>query len=166
VVGFAVAVQFIGERVNASVLLLVVFAVFGMLHFQLVLEGVDLSAEGKLTLLLLDLLVLLVPNEVLDLLIFVSEQPVEFVNVGNEGVDLLVEGGAELAGVFLLQIAVLDLDVDNLRHIDFLKFQNLLSQRVVVEFQSLEFLLVAVAKSLVFGELVFELSVFVVVGIF
>lgn len=163
-VGLAVPAQLIGEGVDASIGLLVLGRGLLLLEVQFVLEGVDLCPEGKLALLLLRLLLLLVADEVLDLLVFLPQQPVELVDLGDEGLDLVDVAGDEVGGVLFLDVPVFHLDVHHFAAVQLLQRQDLFPEARVLPLERPQLLLVPVLEGLVVSELVLELSVLVVVG--
>ena len=114
VVGVAVPLEGGGEGVVPPVEFLVLGSVLVLLLVQLVLEGVDFSPEGQLPLLLLHLLLLLISDQVLDLLVLVSQQPVQVIDLVYQRFYFVVVPCYQLGGVSPLQIFVLDLDVDHL----------------------------------------------------
>jgi len=74
---------------NSIIELMIVLRVLLLFDFILVLERVDLSAESQLPGLLLNLLLLLVTNQILYLLIFIANQPIQFIDFSDEGFDFL-----------------------------------------------------------------------------
>ncbi len=55
-------------------------------------------------------------------MVLVSQQPIEVIDLINQCFNFIFMACDELGGISPLQIFVLDLDVDNLRSVDFLKF--------------------------------------------
>ena len=163
-VGLAVPAQLVGEGVDASIGLLVLGCGLLLLEVQFVLEGVDLGPEGQLPLLFLRLLLLLVADEVLDLLVFLPQQPVQLVDLGNQCLDLVDVAGDEVGGVLLLDVPVFHLDVHHLAAVQLLQGQDLFPEAGVLPLEGPQLLLIPVLQGLVVGELVLELSVLVVVG--
>lgn len=163
-VGLAVPAQLVGEGVDASIGLLVLGCGLLLLEVQFVLEGVDLGPEGQLPLLFLRLLLLLVADEVLDLLVFLPQQPVQLVDLGNQSLDLVDVAGDEVGGVLLLDVPVFHLDVHHLAAVQLLQGQDLFPEAGVLPLEGPQLLLIPVLQGLVVGELVLELSVLVVVG--
>lgn len=165
-VGVAVSEQFVGEGVDAFVEFLAISCCLGLLQVQLILEGVDFCPEGELSLLFLDLLILLVPDQILDLLVLLPHYPVQFVDLCDQCLDLLDMSTHEVIRVFFLDVLVLDLDVDHLASVVLLEREDLVTQAVVFLLEDAHLLLMAIPECLIVCELIFELVVLVIVGCF
>jgi hypothetical protein len=122
VVGFAVSLKRVGQRVDPPVQFLDLASVLVLLLVKFVLEGINLSSESQFPLFLLYLLVLLVSEQILYLVVFIFEQPVQVVDLVDQSFDFVLVAGDQLGCVSPLQIFVFDLDIHDLGSVEFFQF--------------------------------------------
>jgi len=72
----------------------------------------------------------------------------------------------ELCGIPSLQVFVFNLNIDNLRSIDFFKLEYFVSERIVLVLKLSELIFVTIFKCFVVTELILKLIMFVVIGNF
>jgi hypothetical protein len=89
-------------------------------------------------------LLLFVPNQILDFLVLFSQEPVELIDFGNEGFNLMDVARDEISGILLLDVLVLDFDVDHFAAVELLQSHDLIPQSCVLLLQQPQLLLVPV----------------------
>ena len=127
VISFTISLESVGQVVDSSIVFLIFLRGFIRFNLKFILEGVDLSSEGKLSFIFLSLLFFLVSDKILNFLILVSEKPVLSVNLGHKCLDLMIVTWENASSFFLLKIFVFDFNIDDFCSIMILKSENFVS---------------------------------------
>ena len=163
-IGITIPKKLISKTIDSLVLLLCIIGCLFLLEIKLILQGIDLSTKSKLTFFLLNLLLLFVSDKVLDFQVFVSEKPVELVDFSYQRSYLLNMTRNKISCILFLNVLVLDLNVDYFSSVNFFQSLNLLTKACILLLDQLQLVVMSVAEVLVFCELVFEFSIFIIVG--